>query len=576
MSMSVFLGVTNIIIMAFVTEFNARSLILTIVAVGVVLIGFGFVLYRLKPINNLIQLLNDVKNGNMNVNINRSALLTDEIGILTNDVFDLAQVNLNLIDDINKLAHEFDKQGNIDYRIDSNRYDNSFKVLVQQVNGIIDNQVSDILPVIDCINKLAEGNFNVTIRDMPGKKAILPQSIREVASKLNELYESTIYMARKASDGNLDVTIDHSKFKGSWAELISALNTLLVSIREPLSSIEISLLEMSEGNFEISQRDRKFKGVFETARKAVHDTETETLAYVDEIANVLEHMAQGDLTVSIQREYKGSYAPIKSALTTILNSLNLTLSDIQGAAALISEGTGHMSNSALHLAMGAEKQAAALEELNSTIEIIHEKAAQTSESARSAKQSVVRSQEFSIQGGEAVKSMNATMNKVQSSSQSISKIIDVITSIAFQTNLLALNASVEAARAGEHGKGFSVVADEVRTLAGRSQKSASDTTEIIGNDTNTVESGIKAAADVASSFDTIANNINEISDLISNIADISNEQLKSISTINESVTEITKVVSENSAMSEESATALSELDSQATLLQQKVEYFRLR
>ena len=575
-STAVALGIVNMLIMTFVTEFNARSVILTTFAVGSMVIGFGYVLYRLKPINDLIRLLNDVKNGNMNATIDLSSLPPNEIGILANDVYALAKVNQNLLNDVEVLAHEFGKEGNIDYRIDPNRYDNSFKILVQQVNGIVDSQVSDMVALIDCVNRLAEGDFSSSIRDMPGKKAILPQSLREVTAKLNELYESTVYLAKNAADGNLDVSVDSAKFKGNWSALANALNNLIVAVREPLGAIETSLLEMSEGNFEMSQRDRRFKGVFENARKAVHETESATLSYIEEIANILEHIAKGDLTMSIQREYKGSYAPIKDALTSILKSLNLTLSEIHSATSLISFGTGHLSAGSLELAQGAEKQAAALEELNSTIEIIHEKAAQTTDSAKLARQSVVRSQEFSSQGEEAVKAMTATMNKVQASSQSISKIIDVITSIAFQTNLLALNASVEAARAGEHGKGFSVVADEVRTLAGRSQKSASDTTEIIGNDSNTVESGIKAATEVGDSFTTIANNINEISDLITNIADISSEQLKSIATINESVSEITKVVADNSAMSEESATALAELDSQATLLREKIEFFKLR
>jgi len=242
----------------------------------------------------------------------------------------------------------------------------------------------------------------------------------------------------------------------------------------------------------------------------------------------------------------------------------------------VAMGADQISNSAMNLAEGATRQTAAVEELSSSLTLIHEKANQASESATAANQSTIRSQQFAQQGGATIKSMSETMNKIKESSESISKIIDVITSIAFQTNLLALNASVEAARAGEHGKGFSVVADEVRILAGRSQQSASDTSGIIEEDTKNVEEGLKAAMEVVESFDTIVKNIGEISEVVSHIASISSEQLDSISTINASVSEITGVVTATSATAEESASASEELNSQAEMLRQKVAFFKLR
>jgi len=530
----------------------------------------------LNPVKRLASLVSDVSRGNMSVNIDRSKISKDEIGELTLDVANLVRVIKSVLDDLSVINHEYNVLGNIEYRIDANKYQNSFNEVVVSINDLMDHQVKDMVVALNVLNKINAGDFNVRIDDMPGGKIILPNTLRTTTANLKELYESAAHLAGSAAEGRLDIKIDPAKFEGSWASLVSNLNNLLVAIAEPFASIEKSLIEISEGNFELSQTGNKYKGVFETARVAVHNAESITLDYINEITQVLEKMAHGDLTVDIQRDFIGSYAPIKTALTTIIKSLNSTMTDISSAVEQVAMGADIVSNSAMSLAEGTVKQTASIDELNKYIGLIHEKAIQASENAATANENSMRSQEFALQGGVTVQSMSDTMNKIQASNENISKIIDVITAIAFQTNLLALNASVESARAGEHGKGFSVVADEVRTLAGRSQQSASDTANIIEDDNKYVQEGVMAAQEVVSSFETIASNVRESSSLISHIAGISAEQLESISTVNNSISNITQVVSDTSATAEESASASQELNSQAEMLKEKIGFFRLK
>ena len=482
----------------------------------------------------------------------------------------------NIMDDLSLISHEFIVCGNINYRADTTKYEDAFKKLVESVNTILDENVKDVTGILSILNQIADGDFNVQMDDMPGDKMILPQTIRTVAANIKDIYDSANYLASNLADGKLDVEVDPSKFKGNWAELVKTLNNLVIAVEKPLSSIKASLYEMSEGNFEPSQVNKKYKGAFESARKAIHDTEEITLSYISEISDVLACIAKGDLTVSINREYLGSYAPIKTALNTILESLNDTMAEIKMAVDHVALGAEQISHSAMTLADGATRQTASVEELSSSLTIIHEKAIQASENATAANQTTMRSKETAEQGGAVVKSMSEKMNMIKGSNEDISRIIDVITNIAFQTNLLALNASVEAARAGEHGRGFSVVADEVRTLAGRSQQSASDTSEIINENSNNVKDGVNAATEVVTSFETITSNIGEISSLTAQIANISNEQLESIANINTSVTSITSVVTGTSATAEESAAASQELSSQAEMLRQRVEFFKIK
>ena len=558
------------------TSFTVLIIVAAAIVIAAVFLAL-FVAHAIaKPIKTLVSLTGSVSMGRLNVNIDRSKITKDEIGDLTRDVYGLVDIIRNIVDDLTQIDHQFNIVGDIDYRADAGQYQNSFKEVIESVNNILSNQIKDTLGTIDVLNKIADGDFDVHVDDLPGKKMILPRTLRVVTANLKEIYGSALYLAENVASGNLNVEIDQTKFKGSWAELVRTLDNLVAAVSDPLTAIEFSLNALSRGDFTNARIEKTFEGTFENVKNALNTTEKITSSYIGEISNVLEHMSWGDLSVSARLDYIGAYAPIKIALITILESLNDTISEIQSAVEQVALGAGQISASAMTLAEGATRQTASIEELSSSIAIIHEKATEASASAVSAKEGTERSQEHVFQGSGSVSAMTDTMHKIKASSEGIAKIVDVITGIAFQTNLLALNASVEAARAGEHGKGFSVVADEVRTLAGRSQQSTTDTMTIIDEDVKNVEEGINAAEEVVSSFETISNNISGIAGLITHIADISEEQLSSISIINASVTEIADVVTGTSATAEESAAASQELNSQAEMLRQKVAFFRLK
>ena len=167
------------------------------------------------------------------------------------------------------------------------------------------------------------------------------------------------------------------------------------------------------------------------------------------------------------------------------------------------------------------------------------------------------------------------MESIKDSSNNISRIIKVIEDIAFQTNLLALNAAVESARAGEHGKGFAVVASEVRDLANRSQNAVRETTALIEDSVAKVTEGTGNALATSESLDKIVKNIEEVSEIISRISTASNAQFEAIARVNANVEKISQVVQNNTSTSEESAAASEELTSQAELLQQMVNFFKV-
>ncbi|MCL2015006.1 MAG: methyl-accepting chemotaxis protein [Defluviitaleaceae bacterium] len=555
---------------------SLQFMLVVIGIVGVIIASIVAILLVtkvLKPLNTLGTIAREVSEGNINVNIDRN-VTHDEIGALTLNVYSLVDSIRNLVNDINGLSHEFIEMGDIEYRIDTSKYQNSFKQLMEGTNAIVANMSEDMLPAIQAVNQIANGDFSTVAKDLPGKKIILPRAIRSISAKLNDIYKSVDNLAESALKGDFSTQIDQNQFEGSWRELANKLNSLMESVAKPLDDIEYSITAMSQGNF--SEIEVNAPGTFGLLQETCNKVNKITGLYIEEIAQVLQFIAKGDLTISVKQDYIGSYAPIKSAINTILESLSKIISDVQAAVHQVAQGAEQISSSAMILADGAVKQNLAISELTSSISHIHEKATQASNDATTADESSAKIREHIQSGNDAVKSMDDIMGKIKSSSQDISKIVSVIEDVAFQTNLLALNASVEAARAGEHGRGFSVVADEVRSLASKSQNSTSETVKIIDEDTIHVNDGLKAANLVVSVFETIEGNVSEISGLISEITGISSEQLEAITNVNLRVTEIAGVVTDISATAEESASASQELSSQAELLRERVEFFKIR
>ncbi|MCL2575223.1 MAG: methyl-accepting chemotaxis protein [Defluviitaleaceae bacterium] len=557
---------------------NQRNLIIIVAVIAIIVsIVFAMLIINsiVKPVSKLGKLVNEVSHGNVNVNVDRN-VGKDEVGMLSTDVFELIDTIRNITDDLAKANYEFNVVGDIEYRIDNSGYQNAFKDVVDGVNNILNQAVEDTMQMLNATTMIANGDFEAKISDMPGKKMVMPQTLDSVTSTLKELYESVSFLAQQASVGRLDAKVDSSKFKGNWASLFGHLSNLIQNVAAPIATVERSLNYMRDGNFVDARIVEDFKGTFGNLKDALNQTEDMTLSYISEISDVLTRMSSGDYTMTVTRDYVGSYAPIKVALNTILDALNNTMGEIQSASYQVQSGAEQISQSSMYLAEGSARQASAIEELTASMTLINEKTRESADNATDASQKATGAAEFAVKGGEVVESMQETMNNIQASAAGIGKIIGVISDIAFQTNLLALNASVEAARAGEHGRSFSVVADEVRSLATKSQQSASDTEVIIEEDTIAVAQGMKSAAEVGEAFATIISDIRAIAELASTIADMALEQSESINHINASVGEISKVVQDNSATAQESASASEELSSQAEMLREMVSQFRLR
>ncbi|MCI8710901.1 MAG: methyl-accepting chemotaxis protein [Ruminococcus sp.] len=300
------------------------------------------------------------------------------------------------------------------------------------------------------------------------------------------------------------------------------------------------------------------------------------VTYINEIANTLREIADGNLAFTLEQEYSGEFSKIKDSLDEISLQLNGVMGQLHAASRDVEAGAKQISNGAIELSQGSTEQASEVEALAKHITSVSESVGQIAKGAQQANHIAQEVKVGLMESSEKMQNMTEVIQKINHRSNEINRIVKTIEDIAFQTNILALNAAVEAARAGAAGKGFAVVADEVRMLAGKSSSAAKETTMLLSQTVESMEEGTRAAQDTSESMLAVVARADEMSRLIDGIAAYTQEQSANTREITQGVAQISTVVQTNVATAESSAGASEELSGQATLLKEMVSRFRLK
>ncbi|MDH5692031.1 MAG: methyl-accepting chemotaxis protein [Gammaproteobacteria bacterium] len=293
---------------------------------------------------------------------------------------------------------------------------------------------------------------------------------------------------------------------------------------------------------------------------------------------------KGDLTQRLPANANDEIADLRRAVNKFIEQLQkmitLIIDEVGGMAkqfVLLQSASERLTDSSSKQRMETDQVATSITEMAATVQEVAKLTAIAADSATGTEENASNGREVVGQAMKSIDELNrevesayGAMQTMETNSESIGAVLDVIKGVADQTNLLALNAAIEAARAGEHGRGFSVVADEVRTLASRTQESTEEINQIIEQ----LQSGARTAAGVmesgrnqtkytvelavkaATALEKINQEVSKIKEMSYQIATAAEEQSKVAQEINMNI-ETLNTISKESADSAEYSTRLS-------------------
>jgi len=461
-------------------------------------------------------------------------------------------------------------KGHLNMRLSMNRRD-EIGVMAQAMDTFANDLQNKVIHQMQLI---AAGEQAREVPPYDEQDEITP-ALNQMIETLNALLEEMGILIGNAKEGKLQTRGDTSRFIGIYQELIVGINQMLDAITIPLNETLHVAEEYASVNFsarfdetlvvEGDLLELKLK-----LNKIGEHVGTELKALIQEITDQVQNLS----------ESAESSAATVEQLAAGADSIARNVENVQANADLTNKSV--------------QQVLTAMEELSTSVSTVAIKVESVSRLSQDAditsshgveKAAIAEAGIHAITG--SVNDVGSIISEIRGQMIEIGKIVDIISSIADQTNLLALNAAIEAARAGDAGMGFAVVANEVKTLAQDSQKSAENIAKIISllqhqsekvasamdQADEEVKRGSIAITDTITSFRTIADQTQQISQNITEVASLSQEEAAAVEQITASVSEVNKLSMATaeeavgaSAASEEAAAALKQLSEMQVVL----------
>ncbi len=393
--------------------------------------------------------------------------------------------------------------------------------------------------------------------------------------------------------------------------ILTKVNPAVADVREAMSGLSNQLMGQAQalfnqGELRYEQTLKLFAFALLVGGVLILLLAIRVICSIQEAVKLLreasESMAAGDTTVRVTYHSNDELRAVAQAFNHMGERFQSALHNVEGSAEQLAAASEETSVVTVHTSASMGKQqseisqvATAMNEMHATANEVARSASLAADAARHADQEAIVGRDVSLQTIEAIENLasavehaTGVIESLAKDSEEIGSVLDVIKGIADQTNLLALNAAIEAARAGEAGRGFAVVADEVRTLASRTQKStqeindtverlqrgAAQAVEAMATGRTQARAGVEQTLKTTACLESIVKAISTINDMNVQIASAAEEQSAVSEEITRSVVAINDLTNETTDGALQTTEASQEVARLASALQEMLRHFK--